>query len=556
MSRTIFNPNGKNSFTSLVVENYFVDKTVFIGKTIERLDSSDRKLIAFTRPRRFGKTVTAHMLASFYSKGADTKNIFSRLNIATDYKKGTDFNYEEYLNKFDVIYWDLNSIKGDFTAYQCDASLHIEGIDDLVDYLQFITVLELKQNREFEEKISNNPLIGKKSLKQALVTTQNKFVLIMDEWDLIYRDYREDEQLQKKFIDLLTGLFKAYDGLECFSLVYLTGILPIKKYNSESALNNFEEFNMLSPEPYEEYLGFTEEEVEKTVNKSDSGLSLAELKEWYDGYRFNGKDIYNPNSVALAIKKGKCRSFWSGTSSNEEIIRLINMNFDGIKDDILNMIAGSMVEFDFETFQNDLVSIDNKDQALSLLVCLGYLGCINAGDTQRLAFVPNKEIRSALNSIVRKQHWYNSLPIIERSEKLFQAIKNCDAETVAQIIENIHNSTYVSVLGYNREEALIFCLIAGLMWSIGTDYECYREVQSGAGFVDLVYVPKIKVDLPVLLIEFKRDAGADAALKQIKENNYVSRYCSDRADNEVVMIGLSYNSKTKEHQCVIESLVQ
>ena len=232
------------------------------------------------------------------------------------------------------------------------------------------------------------------------------------------------------------------------------------------------------------------------------------------------------------------------------------MNFDGIKDDILNMIAGSMVEFDFETFQNDLVSIDNKDQALSLLVCLGYLGCINAGDTQRLAFVPNKEIRSALNSIVRKQPWYNSLPIIERSEKLFQAIKNCDAETVAQIIENIHNSTYVSVLGYNREEALIFCLIAGLMWSIGTDYECYREVQSGAGFVDLVYVPKIKVDLPVLLIEFKRDAGADAALKQIKENNYVSRYCSDRADNEVVMIGLSYNSKTKEHQCVIESLVQ
>ena len=560
MSGTFLNPDGENSFIEICRKSSFVDKTNFIGEMIERLDGGEEKLVAFTRPRRFGKTITAQMLASFFSKGMASKNVFSKLKIATEYesKKYKNFNYENFLNKYDVVYVDMNDVYDSYKTYT-QRSEKIQDVLDIVDYFEYSVIKELRERSDFLP-ILEKERVGNIGLSDALSFIHKKmdmrFIFIMDEWDLIYRDFRDDELLQKKYIDKLRGLFKASKGIECFSLVYLTGILPIKKYNSESALNNFKEYNMLKPGTYEDYLGFTEAEVEKIVSESNCSLSLKDIKDWYDGYKLNGKEIYNPNSVISAIFDGKCQSYWSGTSSNNEVVRLINMNFDGIKNDILNLIAGAKIMFDYETFQNDMVSIENKDQLFSLLVCLGYLGCEEKGNgsTCRLAFVPNREIRSALSSIVRKQSWYNSLPIIERSEKLFHAIKNCDAGTVSQIIGDIHNSTYISVLGYNREEALVFCLIAGLMWSTGSDYECYREVQSGIGFVDLVYVPLSNVDLPIMLIEFKRDAGADVAIKQIKDNNYVSRYCNNKPDHEIIMIGLSYNSKNKEHDCVIESL--
>lgn len=441
-------------------------------------------------------------------------------------------------------------------AYIDDSSLHIEGIDDIVDYMQYVTLHELKKHEQFNEIINSDSLIGKKSLKQAIAVTKNKFVLIMDEWDLIYREYREDTALQKKFIDLLRSLFKSDDGQACFHLAYLTGILPIKKYNSQSALNNFKEYNMLSPEPYEKYFGFTEDEITEIVKSPYCSLTHEDLKTWYEGYKLNKVDIYNPNSVASAVSDKKCKSYWSGTSSNKEVVRLINMNFDGIKNDILNLIAGAKIMFDYETFQNDMVSIENKDQLFSLLVCLGYLGCEEKGDgsTCRLAYVPNREIRSALSSIVRKQSWYTSSSIIERSETLFGAIASMDAERTAKIVQEIHNSPNVSLLRYNSEEALVFCVIAGLMWRTEYDYESYRELQSGKGAIDLVYVPRWSDDLPIMLIEFKRDASAEEALEQIKAKDYPSRYCESECTNDILMIGLSYNSKTKEHQCVIEKL--
>lgn len=549
---TILNPSNDNTFADIVRardNGVFVDKTQFIDEVIGRFNTT-RKFLAVTRPRRFGKTITAHMLSAFFSKGCDSKEMFKGLKISESQ------NYQDHLNKYDVIYWDMNSIRDNFMAYIDDSSLHIEGIDDIVDYMQYVTLHELKKHEQFNEIINSDSLIGKKSLKQAIAVTKNKFVLIMDEWDLIYREYREDTVLQKKFIDLLRSLFKSDDGQACFHLAYLTGILPIKKYNSQSALNNFKEYNMLSPEPYEKYFGFTEDEITEIVKSPYCSLTHEDLKTWYEGYKLNKVDIYNPNSVASAVSDKKCKSYWSGTSSNKEVVRLINMNFDGIKNDILNLIAGAKIMFDYETFQNDMVSIENKDQLFSLLVCLGYLGCEEKGDdsTCRLAYVPNREIRSALSSIVRKQSWYASSSIIERSEALFEAIANMDAEETARIVQEIHNSPNVSLLRYNSEEALVFCVIAGLMWRTEYEYESYRELQSGKGAIDLVYVPRWSDDLPIMLIEFKRDASAEEALEQIKAKDYPSRYCESECTNDILMIGLSYNSKTKEHQCVIEKL--
>ena len=548
------NPCNGNSFTILAKRKdryLFVDKTDFIEITNKRLDEDDR-FIAVTRPRRFGKTVTADMLLAYYSKAYAEQRIFDNLKIS-----GKD-SYTEYLNKYDVIYIDMNSIKDKYTSYKSDSSVYVEGIDDLVDFMQYMIMLELKKNSDYAEQISKDPLIGKKSLSSALQAictyTGEKFILIMDEWDLIYRDYRDDNALQEKFIELLRGLFKSKSGQACFALVYLTGILPIKKYNSQSALNVFKEYNMLRPVPYEKYFGFTEEEIDEIVKSPSCRITRQELKDWYEGYRLNGIDIYNPNSVVSAVTDGVCQSYWSGTSSNEEVVRLINMNFDGIKDDIISLIEGSSIQFSCTTFQNDMVSIKNKDDIFSLLVCLGYLGCMDDGDNYRLAYVPNREIKNALADLVKVQPWFNSMPVIERSESLFEAITALDGDRTAEIITQIHNSPNISLLTYNREESMVFCLISGLMWSTEKEYECFRELQSGKGSADLVYVPKRNARLPVLLIEFKYGRSAEEALHQIKEKEYFSRYRNGDYQNDILLIGISYNPKTKDHQCIIEKM--
>ena len=550
----ILNPTDDNSFINLVESKdtrVFVDKTDFIEKTNSLL-KTDGKFLAVTRPRRFGKTVTAHMLSAYYSKGYVGQKIFDKLEIANKP------SFAEHLNKYNVIYIDMNSIKNQYISYKADSSLYIEAIDDIVDFLQYMVVQELKENKEYAEQIKNAPLVGKKSLSSALQViykyTGEKFIFIMDEWDLICREYRNEPELLEKFIEVMRGLFKSDKGQACFALAYLTGILPIKKYNSQSALNVFKEYNMLSPEPYEEYFGFTEEEIAEIVKLPQCKISHKELKEWYEGYKLNGIDIYNPNSVVSAISDCKCKSYWSGTSSNEEVVRLINMNFDGIKDDIIHLIEGSTIQFSCITFQNDMVSIKTKDDIFSLLVCLGYLGCVDDGGDYRLAYVPNKEIRTALSSIVKSQPWFNSIPIIERSQSLFEAITTLDVNKAAEIITEIHNSPNVSLLTYNREESMVFCLISGLMWQTEREYEVFRELQSGKGSADLIYVPKRNMHLPILLIEFKYGQSAEEAMNQIKEKEYFSRYRDGDYPNDVLLIGINYNPKTKEHQCLIEKL--
>ena len=550
----ILNPTDSNSFINLVKfkeSEIFVDKTEFIEKMSSKINTQNR-FIAITRPRRFGKTVTAHMLSAYYSKGYVGQKIFDKLEIANKP------SFAEHLNKYNVLYIDMNSIRDDYIAYTEDEDLQVKGVTSIVDYLQYSVIEELKEDKEYANILSESRKVGKKNLSSALNEicnqTKEQFILIMDEWDLICREYRNEPELLEKFIEVMRGLFKSDKGQACFALAYLTGILPIKKYNSQSALNVFKEYNMLRPVPYEEYFGFTEEDVAKIVKLPQCKINHQDLKEWYEGYKLNGKDIYNPNSVVSAISDGICQSYWSGTSSNEEVVNLINMNFDGIKDDIIHLIEGSTIQFSCTTFQNDMVSIKTKDDIFSLLVCLGYLGCVDDGGDYRLAYVPNKEIRTALSSIVKSQPWFNSMPIIERSQSLFEAITTLDANKVAEIITEIHNSPNISLLTYNREESMVFCLISGLMWQTEREYEVFRELQSGKGSADLIYVPKRNMHLPILLIEFKYGQNAEDAIKQIKEKEYFSRYRDGDYPNDVLLIGINYNPKTKEHQCLIEKL--
>ena len=548
----ILNPTRENSFIRLAnrEDKYlFVDKSDFIEITNNRLNE-DNRFMAVTRPRRFGKTITADMLLAYYSKEYANQKIFENLKISKEK------SYADHLNKYDVIFIDMNSIEDKYISYKSDKSLYIDGIDDIVDFLQYMVIRNLKENKEYAEQISNDPLIGKKSLASALEViykyTGEPFIFIMDEWDLIYREYRNESELQEKFIELLRGLFKSKSGQACFALAYLTGILPIKKYNSQSGLNDFDEYNMLTHGNFAPYFGFTEDEVFNIVKSPNCKVPFLDLKEWYKGYKIKGVDIYNPNSVVSAVQDGKCKSYWRRTSSNEEVVRLINMDFQGIKEDIINLIEGEKVIFNCANFQNDMVNIKDKNDVLSLLVCLGYLGCSETKNQfRKVAYVPNAEIKAVLMDIVRKQNWYRRMETIKRSENLLKAIKELDGKTVATIIQEIHNSSSVALLDYNDEESLTYCVMTGLLWSTLDDYSCHREDQLGKGRVDLVYEPIIRKH-PLILIEFKYDGFAEEVIAQIKMQEYCKRY--EEQYRNIIIVGINYSTKTKEHQCLIEKL--
>ena len=548
----ILNPVDGNTFVELVEAKdigIFVDKTDFISKTNVRLNTAG-KLLSLTRPRRFGKTVTAHMLLAYYSKEYEGHKIFDELEIANI------SNYTEHLNKYDVIYIDMNTIDGLFDNYS-NQKEKVEGVNDLVDYLEYSIINELKSNNEFSECLEKHQVENTSLLKVLLAIKHElntKFIFIMDEWDLVYREYRNDEILQHKFIKLLKNLFKSDGGKACFALAYLTGILPIKKYNSQSALNNFDEFNMLSSGDLAPFFGFTEAEVADIVKSPDCKVSHQNLKEWYEGYKIKGIDIYNPNSVCKAVSRNECISYWSKTSSNDEVVRLINMDFDGVKKDVMNLIEGARVLFDFSNFQNDMVTIKNKNDVFSLLVCLGYLGCSDIGSDSdyKQAYVPNKEIKQALMGIIKDQEWYEKIENFKRSEGLLKAILELDATTVATLIQDVHNSPAVALLDYNDEESLTYCVMTGLLWSTLGKYITHREEQAGKGRVDLVYEPAIKGTTPLILIEFKYDGSAEEAIAQIKKQEYFKRYTGQYRN--IIIVGINYSTKTKDHQCLIEKM--
>ena len=548
----ILNPGHDNNFIELArnkESRVFVDKTDFIHKT-NALLNTDGKLLAVTRPRRFGKTVTAHMLSAYYSKGYAGRKIFDGLNIADK------DSYEKHLNRYDVIYVDMNTLDGLFDIYSRKKQ-KAEGVDDLSDYLEYSIIEALKSNEAFSQCLAKHQIENIGVLEALLALAQDlntKFVFIMDEWDLVYREYRDNEALQKKFVKLLKNLFKADGGQACFALAYLTGILPIKKYNSQSALNDFDEYNMLAPGEFAPYFGFTEAEVDGIVKNSGCKVTRQELKEWYEGYKIRGVDIYNPNSVCRAVSRNECISYWSKSSSNEEVARLINMNFKGVRNDILNLIEGARVQFDCSNFQNDMVSIEDKDDVFSLLVCLGYLGCSDIPGIEgfKQAYVPNQEIRLALMKIVRKQEWYERMEIIRRSENLLKAILELDGNTAAALIQEVHNSPAVALLDYNDEKSLTYCVMTGLLWSTLGKYVSRREAQAGKGVADLVYEPAINGTEPPILIEFKYNHSAEEAIKQIKTKEYFKRYAGQYRN--IIIVGINYSTETKEHQCLIERL--
>ena len=515
--------NVDNHLFKRVRNSEYVDKSELIALTNKVIDTEDQ-YICVTRPRRFGKSVTVKMLNAYYSKGCDSKALFSDLKIASS----PDF--ESHLNQHDVIYLDMT----EFADNKDNGNKYLENLNTNV-------VSELKDTyRDFFDKDKSY------SLPEAIRCLKKRFIFIIDEWDFVFREYPNNSTLQENYIDLLRALFKGA-GERFVNLAYITGILPIARYNTQSALNNFSEYTMLNPGPFSQYYGFTENEVKTLCEKYK--LDFETTKFWYDGYKVGVYDLYNPNSIIELAKHGVYKSYWSATAAYDLVKEAINLNFEGLKDDIIKLCSGTSIRiYDIESFNTAEKNFPNKDSIYVYLVHLGYLGY---NDEESTIYVPNEETRRELLHSVRDNHWPQYEGALKLSEQVVLATENKDTETVANLLAKVHEDK-VPVLEYNSESALRYVVLMSYLAAEKDYLAPLNEFPTGKGFADIVYLPKkvSKNGKPALIIELKKDASAKVALEQIKERDYVSRV-KEYTDN-ILLIGINYDSKTKQHSCTIE----
>lgn len=519
------NPDS-SAFQVALNSRIYVDKTGLIEYTNSVLDTTNA-YICNSRPRRFGKSYAANMLAAYYSKGADSEKMFSGLKISRE----SDF--KKHLNKYDVIHIDIQ-----WFLANCD------NTDKVV---LFITESVLEELRElYPEVVPKEVAKLSDALSRVKERTGQKFVIIIDEWDAIIRDGSVTENVQDEYLNFLRGMFKGIEPTKYIQLAYLTGILPIKKEKAQSAVNNLDEFTMLQADKLAPYIGFTEDEVRELCEKNNRDFD--KVKKWYDGYLLNGYQVYNPKAVVSIMTKGRFRSYWSETGSYEVVVPLICMNYDGLKNAIIEMLSGSDVKVDTATFKNDPAKIQNRDDVITYLIHLGYLGYNEDTET---AFVPNEEIRQELTIAVRSSNWDELITFQQESRNLLISTLAMNEKQVAAQIDKIH-SEFTSIIQYNDENSLSSTITIAYLGAMQFYFKPVRELPTGLGFADFIFVPKpeYKNTYPALVVELKWNKDVETGLQQIKNKRYPESILNYTGD--ILLVEINYDKTSKEHQCVIE----
>lgn len=515
------NPGNRNFWKSIRSAIY-VDKTGLIAYTNKCLNTREQ-FICVSRPRRFGKSMTLEMLAAYYSRGCDSAELFAGRNVERDE------TFREHLNQYDVIFLNMQQFLSEAAPGKVTEYLEQEVLEELQD--------------EYGEIIKSRDMRLAAALRKIYAKTDREFIFLIDEWDCVMREKKEAEDLQRQYLEFLRNLLKDQPYV---SLVYMTGILPVKKYGTHSALNMFLEYSMTDQKALEEYTGFTEEEVQGLCKKYT--MDFSEAGSWYDGYMFRKfKHIYNPKSVVEAMLCQFFSNYWTSTETYEALKIYMDMDFDGLRQDIVTMMGGGHVRVNTFSFQNDMYRFQTKDDVLTLLIHLGYLGY---DSEKRETFIPNKEIMGEFENAMSVGGWPEVMRILKASERLLEDTLQGAEERVAEALDQAHMEA-ASILTYNDENSLA-CSIGLAYYSARKDYRLIRELPTGRGFADIVFLPLPSSGKPALVVELKYDKTAETAIRQIRDRQYTKAL--EGYAGEILLVGISYDSgrTDKQHSCVIE----
>ncbi len=519
---------GKDGFEQIVNGRY-IDKTGMIDDLNRRIGTPD-KLVCVSRPRRFGKSFAVDMLCAYYDHSCDSHDLFSGKEIS-----GTD-RYEDHINRYNVISIDMagaisklkrqNGSLNGIVGFVCD------GIrKELVEaYPELSKIADVSD-----------------CIVKCVDITGRRFIFIIDEWDAVIREAKEDDRTQQSYLDLLREWFKNRNFTpKVVAGAYMTGILPIKKDGSESAVSDFKEFTILDPGPFTKYTGFSEKEVMDLCDEYHMDFDL--MKKWYDGYEFESVgSIYNPYSVMETISTGDYSSHWKKTSAAENLITYINMDEDGLQADILKLLSGEHLRVNTRGFNNDVETFYSKDDVITLLIHLGYLTYDKK--TQRVR-IPNEEVKLEFMDILEKPKHTKLLQLVRVSEKLLDDTLAGREDEVAKAIERVRETNYAPQY-YNNEQALRYCIKFAYIVCVDRFLKV-EELPSGRGLADVVFIPKRDSAYPAIIIELKWDKDEAQAIGQIDEKKYAAALNGYGGD--IVKVGINYDSDKKIHSSRIEKI--
>lgn len=510
-----------NQFSKTTQEKYFVDKSELIEKMNELVGTASQ-YVCITRPRRFGKTLNAMMLASYYSKNADFKELFDNLKISKSE------SYLAHLNKHNIIYITFNQLPTPGCTYEEFINNYIAALlSDLKETFINIEIKDAKPLSRIFDQIYNE--------------TKESFIFIFDEWDYIFNNNLFSENDRKAFLEFLRDLLKDKPYVE---LAYMTGVLPIAKYSSGSALNMFKEYNILNDSKYDKYFGFNLSEVENLCKKQNK-VTFGELKAWYDGYKtFSGLEVFNPRSVVYALSDGVCQSYWTNTGPMDEISYYIENNVEEIQNDIVQMASCIPVNIHLEGYGAEQINLNTRDEILSAMTVYGFLSYHDETLT-----IPNKELRMKFDYALKNHQMGAISKLVLKSNQMLEATLKKDTETMEQLIQEAHDIN-IPVIKYNDENSLA-CVVTLAYLSARTKYTIVREMDAGAGKADFIFYPNDK-SKPAFILELKKNSSPDAALKQIREKRYVTALRD--YTGQKLAVGISYDEKLKKHSVKVEEI--
>lgn len=541
---------GSDRYEEALRTEIYVDKTNIIS-FLNSVVNTKRKYVAVSRPRRFGKTTTADMISAYYDCSINARDLFEDKKISTNPKlyeagrEGKKSPWDIYLNKFYVIHVNM-----------VDLATETGSIPEMLFSLEKAVMRELREEWPNADRDMQG---GLRLLMQEIYNREKaRFVIVIDEWDCIFREFKEDTDGQRLYLDFLRDWLKDKSYI---ALAYITGILPIKKYGQHSALNMFGEYSMLQPQQLAEYVGFTDEEVRELCEKH--GRSYDDIKAWYDGYDLYGiippgekepeeYQIYNPYSVVQAVITGRICDYWNATETYEALSVHINRNFDGLKDMVMLLMEGKRIPVNTRKYQNDMSSMANADDVLTLLIHLGYL----AYDSERReSYIPNREILDEYrNTVEGNGEWDQLYSVLARSQKLLEATWAGDEDEVARLVEDAHMRA--GNLTYNSEAALSYAVRLAY-FNAEQYYTLIPEMQAGRGYADLAYIPSPKYpDKPAILVELKWNKDAETAMTQILDRRYPDSL--EKYRGNIILVAIDYNKEVtsgckgyKHHSCRI-----
>ena len=514
------NPGFDNLMTDRRGDNY-IDKSMLI-KELNGFIRKPDPLICVSRPRRFGKTMAANMICAYYTKGCDSHEAFRGLKIADDP------SFEEHINRYNVIFIDCgemycNKPEGWTTA-------------QMINYCVVPEFIRAYPELEFPNECNLAMAISR-----VYSDTNEKFVIIMDEYDIVIRE--QDSADLPSYIKLLNGLFKSNSLTNVIALAYITGILPIIRDSVQSKLNNFKEFTMVNARRLAPFIGFTREETEYLAEKN--GMDMAELERWYDGYCINGIELYSPKSVIEAVENRKCDDYWTQTGAFDAVSNYVDLNLEGLRDDVVLMLGGQHIPVTVSRYKNTMNDFGRKDDVFTYLIHLGYLAY---DEKTRTCRIPNLEIIQEWGWLIGSCGRYrNVYRIVETSGKLYEATVALDAQAVAEGLSKSHE-LMTSNMSYNNEQSLQSAIMLAYFYAYSY-YTVIPECPAGKGYADVIMIPAVP-GKPALVIELKRDKTAEEAMEQIKSRSYPSAL--EKYRGNTVLVAVNYDSKTKIHTALLE----